>query len=139
MIIIVFKSILAGFSSTEVLVGSCDEDSVDIISLVGILTGSLVFDFTGCSVELVPPGMLNTGAILIEGICGAFCPVCDIPYPEKEISIGDFNKALLKIVTMAKELSNVCEEMGQIELLHKLGQIEPMILKYVTTSQSLYL
>ena len=31
------------------------------------------------------------------------------------------------------------EEMGQIELLHKLGQIEPMILKYVTTSQSLYL
>lgn len=58
---------------------------------------------------------------------------------EKEISIGDFNKALLKIVTMAKELSNVCEEMGQIALLHKLTQIESMILKYVTTSQSLYL
>ena len=58
---------------------------------------------------------------------------------EKEISIGDFNKALLKIVTMAKELTNICEEMGQIALLHKLTQIEPMILKYVTTSQSLYL
>lgn len=58
---------------------------------------------------------------------------------EKEISIGDFNKALLKIVTMVKELTNVCEEIGQIELLHKLKQVEPMILKYVTTSQSLYL
>jgi len=58
---------------------------------------------------------------------------------EKEISIGDFNKALLKIVTMVKELSNVCEEIGQVALLHKLTQIEPMILKYVTTSQSLYL
>ena len=68
------------------------------------------------------------------------CKVCiQDNVAEKEISIGDFNKALLKIVTMAKELSNVCEEMGQIELLHKLGQIEPMILKYVTTSQSLYL
>lgn len=58
---------------------------------------------------------------------------------EKEISIGDFNKALLKIVTMAKELSNVCEEIGKVALLHKLSQIEPLILKYVTTSQSLYL
>lgn len=58
---------------------------------------------------------------------------------EKEISIGDFNKALLKIVTTAKELANVCEDIGQISLLHKLTQIEPMILKYVTTSQSLYL
>lgn len=58
---------------------------------------------------------------------------------EKEISIGDFNKALLKIVTMTKELSNICEDIGQISLLHKLSQIEPLILKYVTTSQSLYL
>jgi len=58
---------------------------------------------------------------------------------EKEISIGDFNKALLKIVTTSKELANVCEEIGQISLLHKLTQVEPMILKYVTTSQSLYL
>ena len=58
---------------------------------------------------------------------------------EKEISIGDFNKSLLKIVTTTKELANVCEEIGQISLLHKLTQIETMILKYVTTSQSLYL
>ena len=57
---------------------------------------------------------------------------------EKSISIGDFNKALLKIVTISRELSNVCEQNGQIELLYKLSQIEGMILKYVTTNQSLY-
>jgi len=57
---------------------------------------------------------------------------------EKSISIGDFNKALLKIVTISRELSNVCEQIGQIEALHKLSQIEGMILKYVTTNQSLY-
>jgi len=57
---------------------------------------------------------------------------------DKSISIGDFNKALLKIVTISKELITICEEIGQIELLYKLTQIESLILKYVTTSQSLY-
>ena len=57
---------------------------------------------------------------------------------DKEISIGDFTKAMLKIVTIAKELMNVCELIGEIELLHKLNQIEGLVLKYVTTSQSLY-
>jgi superfamily II RNA helicase len=56
----------------------------------------------------------------------------------KSISIGDFNKALLKIVTIAKELISVCEEFGQIELMHKLSSVDNMILKYVTTAQSLY-
>jgi superfamily II RNA helicase len=56
----------------------------------------------------------------------------------KEISIGDFTKAMLKIVTISKELMNVCEIIGEIELLHKLSQIEGLVLKYVTTSQSLY-
>ena len=58
---------------------------------------------------------------------------------EKSISVGDFTKAMLKIVTIANELINVCEKMGQIELKHKLTQIEGLVLKYITTSQSLYL
>jgi superfamily II RNA helicase len=58
---------------------------------------------------------------------------------EKSISVGDFNKALLKIVTIAKELINVCEIIGQMDLKYKLSQIEGLVLKYVTTSQSLYL
>jgi hypothetical protein len=57
---------------------------------------------------------------------------------EKEISIGDFTKAMMKIVTVSKELMNVCELLGAIDLLYKLSQIEGMVLKYVLTSQSLY-
>jgi superfamily II RNA helicase len=58
---------------------------------------------------------------------------------DKSISIGDFTKAMLKIVTITNEFINICEEIGEIELLYKLNQIERMVLKYVTTSQSLYI
>lgn len=58
---------------------------------------------------------------------------------EKNISIGDFTKAILKISTMTKEWMNVCEQHeGMLELLSKLGTIDAMILKYITTAQSLY-
>jgi hypothetical protein len=54
------------------------------------------------------------------------------------ISVGDFVKALLKIVAIAKEWMNVCELRGMTDLLYRLSGIEPMLLKYVATSQSLY-
>jgi len=57
---------------------------------------------------------------------------------EKEISVGDFTKAMMKIVTISKELMNVCEILGAIDLLYKLNQIDGLVLKYVLTSQSLY-
>jgi hypothetical protein len=60
---------------------------------------------------------------------------------EKGISVGDFTKAMMKVVTIAKELENVCEnvfEGGKLDLLYKLRQIENLVLKYVLTSQSLY-
>jgi hypothetical protein len=58
---------------------------------------------------------------------------------EKSISIGDFTKAILKISTMTKEWMNVCEQNeNMLELLSKLGTIDAMILKYITTAQSLY-
>jgi hypothetical protein len=57
----------------------------------------------------------------------------------KGISIGDFNKAMMKIATIAKELMKVAEETGQIEFLHKLSKVEGLVFKYVTTAQSLYL
>ena len=57
---------------------------------------------------------------------------------DKSISIGDFTKAMLKIVTISKEFMNVCEQLNLVELQHKLSQIEGMVLKYITTSQSLY-
>jgi superfamily II RNA helicase len=55
-----------------------------------------------------------------------------------DVSIGDFTKAMLKIATISRELMNTCEIMNQINLLHKLSEIEGMILKYITTCQSLY-
>ena len=58
---------------------------------------------------------------------------------DKEISIGEFTKAVLKIATIVKEFMNVAEEMGEVEMLFKMTQIEPLILKYITTAQSLYI
>lgn len=61
---------------------------------------------------------------------------------EKGISVGDFTKAILKISTISKEfrtlfeMCEVCKE--QTEWLYKLTQVEETILKYVATSQSLY-
>jgi hypothetical protein len=57
---------------------------------------------------------------------------------EKSISIGDFTKAILKISTITKELINVCEQNDLIEFMYKLSQIDGMILKYIATTQSLY-
>jgi superfamily II RNA helicase len=50
------------------------------------------------------------------------------------VSIGDFSKAILKISTLGRELMGNC-----VELAHKLSEIDKLILKYVATSQSLYL
>jgi hypothetical protein len=57
---------------------------------------------------------------------------------DKSISIGDFTKAMLKITTIVKEWMNVFEIIGNIEALHKFTGIEILLLKYITTSQSLY-
>lgn len=58
---------------------------------------------------------------------------------DKGISIGDFNKAMMKIATISKELAKVAEELGKMDLLHKLSKIDGLVFKYVTTAQSLYL
>ena len=55
-----------------------------------------------------------------------------------QISTGDFTKAMMKISTIAKELSTVMEATNDVEMLHRASTIDSMILKYITTSQSLY-
>ena len=57
---------------------------------------------------------------------------------EKQIYLGDFNKILIKITNISKELENVCELTGNMELKSKLNQIPEFLLKYVVTMQSLY-
>lgn len=58
---------------------------------------------------------------------------------DKEISIGDFTKTCLKISAISKELSVICEQMGFVELLYKLSKVDGLLLKYIATTQSLYL
>ena len=57
---------------------------------------------------------------------------------EKEIFLGEFVKALLKINNIASEIERVAELMGDVEFLHKLKQIPELTLKFVATNQSLY-
>jgi hypothetical protein len=58
---------------------------------------------------------------------------------ERGISVGDFTKAMLKISTISKEWINLLDgDAENVECLHKLSQIDGLILKYITTAQSLY-
>jgi antiviral helicase SKI2 len=54
----------------------------------------------------------------------------------KEIGIGDFTKAMMKIATIVKEFQMSYVE--NIEWQYKLSQIDNLILKYIATTQSLY-
>ena len=58
---------------------------------------------------------------------------------EKEIFLGEFIKAILKINNITNELTTVAEITGNINLLHKLKNIPEKILKYIATNQSLYI
>ena len=53
--------------------------------------------------------------------------------------IGEFVKALLKVNAIALEFERVCEATQNIVLLEKLREIPKLTLKYIATSQSLYL
>ena len=55
------------------------------------------------------------------------------------IFIGEFVKALLKVNAIALEFERVCEQTQNIALLEKLREIPRLTLKYIATSQSLYL
>lgn len=58
---------------------------------------------------------------------------------EKEIFLGEFVKALLKITNMCNELEKIAEIIGNVEFLSKLKAIPNLILKFVVTNQSLYI
>lgn len=58
---------------------------------------------------------------------------------EKNIFLGEFVKAILKINNISKEFEKVCELMNNMTLLEKLKEIPKLTLKYVVTSQSLYI
>ena len=57
---------------------------------------------------------------------------------KKEIFLGEFVKALLKINNISSEFEKIADMTGNIAFLSKLREIPNMTLKYVVTNQSLY-
>ena len=57
---------------------------------------------------------------------------------EKQIFLGEFVKALLKVNNISAEFEKIAELTGNIEFLNKLKEISQMTLKFVVTNQSLY-
>jgi competence CoiA-like predicted nuclease len=57
---------------------------------------------------------------------------------EKEIFLGEFIKSILKINNITSEMEKIAELLGDMEFLSILKQVPQLTLKYVATTQSLY-
>jgi superfamily II RNA helicase len=57
---------------------------------------------------------------------------------EKSIFLGEFVKAVLKIINISCEMESVAEQTGNLEFLSVLKEIPKLTMKYVVTNQSLY-
>ena len=57
---------------------------------------------------------------------------------EKEIFLGEFVKAILKINNITSEMEKIAELIGDVEFLSILKQVPQVTLTYVATTQSLY-
>lgn len=66
------------------------------------------------------------------------CKVVLQKLAQKNIFLGEFVKALLKINNIANELEKIAELNNKIDLLQKLREIPCKTLKFVATNQSLY-
>lgn len=58
---------------------------------------------------------------------------------DKEIFVGEFVKALMKINNICSDLERVFEVIGLINLKNMVSKIPSMTLKYIATNQSLYI
>jgi superfamily II RNA helicase len=56
----------------------------------------------------------------------------------KGVFLGEFVKAVLKINNISGEMEKIAESIGNMELLSKLREISGLTLKFVATTQSLY-
>ena len=55
-----------------------------------------------------------------------------------ELGLGDFCKGILKVSSVARELTKICISMGRSDAYENMAKIEGMLLKFVATNQSLY-
>lgn len=60
-------------------------------------------------------------------------------YYEKEIFLGEFIKAILKINNITSEVEDIAELINDMELLTKCKKIQENTLKYIAINQSLYI
>lgn len=58
---------------------------------------------------------------------------------EKDIFLGEFVKAILKVVAITVELTAVAELIGDMDLLQKCKEVPEILQKFVATNQSLYI
>jgi superfamily II RNA helicase len=56
----------------------------------------------------------------------------------KQVFLGEFIKALLKINNISSEMEKIAESVGDVEFLSKLREIPLLTLKFIATNQSLY-
>jgi len=56
----------------------------------------------------------------------------------KQVFLGEFIKALLKINNISSEMEKIAESFGDVEFLSKLREIPLLTLKFIATNQSLY-
>lgn len=68
------------------------------------------------------------------------CLKCiNLLYNYENVYTGDFIKTILKVVNVCKEYEMICNQLDQFDLLQKIKQIYPLLLKYFVTNRSLYL
>ena len=58
--------------------------------------------------------------------------------PQYGLQLGDFTKAVLKIVNIIPEMMKIAEITNNIEMLNKLNDVPSKLSKYFVTTQSLY-
>lgn len=88
---------------------------------------SMHFDLVNYVIEWCDCDDVSECKLLLQRLC-----------KEKEVFLGEFVKAILKINNISSEMEKVAEYLGDIELLHKLKQIPALTMKFVATNQSLY-
>jgi superfamily II RNA helicase len=58
---------------------------------------------------------------------------------EKDLFLGEFVKAMLKIIAICNEIINACELINEFSLMEKIKILINKIQKYVVSNQSLYI
>jgi superfamily II RNA helicase len=70
-----------------------------------------------------------------EGQCREFLQKLD---DQKQIFLGEFTKAVMKIMNITREMQKVAEMQHRVDFLATLKEIPHLVMKFVATNQSLY-